>query len=628
MIGVERGFALEEPDGTLAALPELWTDSGIRMNEGGCDPDGRFYCGSMAYDKTPGAAALYRLDPDGSTSVVLEHVTISNGLEWSPDGSRAYYNDTDTHRVDVFDYDRESGLSNRRPFVEVAPEDGRPDGLTVDAEGGIWVALNHSGTVRRYTTAGAADAVVEVPPRQVTACTFGGARLDELYITTSRENLSPDDDPLAGSLFRGRGRRPGAPGARVRRMIRTLLLLGATGDLARRFLLPALGALDAVGRLPEGFRVVGAARTDLDDDGFRRLAGGDVPANVLTYRTVDLGDPSSLAAALDGTQDPVAVYLALPPAVFATTIESLGEVDLPSGSRVAIEKPFGDDLESARALNALLGRTGMDAYRVDHVLGMETTQNLVAMRHRSPVLARLWNGDRVERVEILWEETLALEGRAGYYDAVGALRDVMQSHMVQLLVLVGMEPPADDVDLQRQKLDVVRTIRVVESRRARYTEGRLADGRHVPSYADEEDVDPVRCTETFAEVEFELETPRWDGTRFVLRTGKALADRRKLVLLRLRGGEELELGIDGPEDVVLRLAGDSADPLELRAPPPGPGLPPYAHVLRDLLAGTSALSVSGEGAEWSWRVIAPVRAAWEAGDVPLAEYPAGTAGPS
>jgi glucose-6-phosphate 1-dehydrogenase len=411
-------------------------------------------------------------------------------------------------------------------------------------------------------------------------------------------------------------------------VIRTLLLLGATGDLARRFLLPALGALDAVGRLPEGFRVVGAARADLDDDGFRRLVGDDVPANVLTYRIVDLGDPSSLAAALDGTRDPVAVYLALPPDVFATTIESLCEVDLPSGSRVAVEKPFGDDVESARALNALLGRTGMDAYRVDHVLGMETTQNLVAMRRRSPVLERLWNGDGVERVEILWEETLALEGRAGYYDAVGALRDVMQSHMVQLLVLVGMEPPADDVDLHGQKLDVVRTIRVVESRRARYTEGRLADGRDVPSYADEEDVDPVRCTETFAEVEFELETPRWAGTRFVLRTGKALADRRKLVLLRLRGGEELELGIDGPEDVVLRLAGAPGDPLELRAPPRGPGLPAYAHVLRDLLAGTSALSVSGEGAEWSWRVIAPVLAAWEGGDAPLAEYPAGTAGPS
>jgi sugar lactone lactonase YvrE len=201
VIGVERGFALEEADGTLTTLPELWSDGGIRMNEGGCDPHGRFYCGSMAYDKKPGAGTLFRLDPDRSTHVVLEHVTISNGLEWSPDGSRAYYNDTDTHRVDVFDYERKAGLANRRPFVRIADGDGRPDGLTVDVEGGVWVALNHSGSVRRYTPDGELDAIVEVPPRQVTACTFGGERLDQLYLTTSRENLPPGEDPLAGSLF-------------------------------------------------------------------------------------------------------------------------------------------------------------------------------------------------------------------------------------------------------------------------------------------------------------------------------------------------------------------------------------------------------------------------------------------
>jgi sugar lactone lactonase YvrE len=202
VFGVERGFALEDTDGTLTMLAELWADPEVRMNEGGCDPDGRFYCGSMAYDKTPGAAALYRLDPDGSTHVVVSGVTISNGLEWSPDGLRAYYNDTDTGRVDVFDYDPEAGLVNRRPFVDVPREHGRPDGLTVDAEGGVWVALNHSGTVQRYTPAGGVDAVVEVAPRQVTACTFGGERLDQLYITTSREDLRPDEDPLAGALFR------------------------------------------------------------------------------------------------------------------------------------------------------------------------------------------------------------------------------------------------------------------------------------------------------------------------------------------------------------------------------------------------------------------------------------------
>jgi sugar lactone lactonase YvrE len=200
VIGVERGFALEEADGTLTHLRELWSDKHVRMNEGGCDPDGRFYCGSMAYDQRPGAGALYRLDPDGSARVVLDGVTISNGLEWSPDGTLAYYADTATQKVDVFDYDAASGLTGRRTFVSL-PGDA-PDGLTVDTEGGVWVALNQGGQVRRYTPAGALDEVVEVPVRGVTACTFGGPALDELFITTSREGLAPGDDPPAGSLFR------------------------------------------------------------------------------------------------------------------------------------------------------------------------------------------------------------------------------------------------------------------------------------------------------------------------------------------------------------------------------------------------------------------------------------------
>jgi sugar lactone lactonase YvrE len=137
VLGIERGFALEDAGGTITRLSELWTDERLRMNEGACDPDGRFYCGSMAYDKQPGAAALYRLELDRSVQVVLEDVTVSNGLDWSPDGSLAYYNDTDTGRVDVFDYEPEAGLSGRRPFVETG---ARPDGLTVDAEGGVWVA--------------------------------------------------------------------------------------------------------------------------------------------------------------------------------------------------------------------------------------------------------------------------------------------------------------------------------------------------------------------------------------------------------------------------------------------------------------------------------------------------------
>jgi sugar lactone lactonase YvrE len=201
VLALERGVALEDADGARTSLGPLWTDAGVRMNEGACDPDGRFWCGSVAYGQRPGAAALYRLAPDGSTQRMLDGVTVSNGLDWSPDGSLAYYADTATHRVDVFDYDRNAGLTGRRPFVEI-PDDGNPDGLTVDADGGVWVALYGAGAVHRYGPDGSLDAVVEVPTSRVTACTLGGPRLDELFVTTSREGLGPDDDPLAGSLFR------------------------------------------------------------------------------------------------------------------------------------------------------------------------------------------------------------------------------------------------------------------------------------------------------------------------------------------------------------------------------------------------------------------------------------------
>ena len=199
VIAVERGFTLEDADGTLTPLAPAWSDDGVRMNEGGCDPDGRFWCGSMAYDRRPGGAALYRLDPDHSVHRVLEGVTISNGLEWSPDGSRAYYADTATHRVDVFDYDPVAGLAGRRPFADLG--DGNPDGLTVDAAGGVWVALYGAGAVHHYTADGRLDGIVEVPATKVTACALGGPELDRLFITTSREGLSPGDEPAAGSLY-------------------------------------------------------------------------------------------------------------------------------------------------------------------------------------------------------------------------------------------------------------------------------------------------------------------------------------------------------------------------------------------------------------------------------------------
>jgi sugar lactone lactonase YvrE len=212
VIAVERGFALEEPDGTLQVLPELWADPTVRMNDGGCDPDGRFYCGTMAYSESDGRGSLYRLDAGGSTSLLFGGCTISNGLDWSPDGSLAYYVDSPTRRIDVFDYAAQTGLTSRRAFVEIA-EAGVPDGLTVDSQGHVWVALYAGSAVHRYRPDGTLDGVVELPVTKPTACTFGGDDLSELFITTTRSGLAEGSQPAAGAVFHYR---PGVAGRPVR----------------------------------------------------------------------------------------------------------------------------------------------------------------------------------------------------------------------------------------------------------------------------------------------------------------------------------------------------------------------------------------------------------------------------
>ncbi len=442
-------------------------------------------------------------------------------------------------------------------------------------------------------------------------------------------------------------------------MIERLVLFGATGDLAGRFLFPALAALVAEGRLPHGFEVLGASREDLDEDEFRRRVderldehAGDVHAAAretllgsLRYRGVDVDDPASVGSLLAGAAAPVAAYLALPPNVFPAAVEALGRAGLPAGSRIVLEKPFGEDLESAVSLNRLLAEVAGDAgehaiFRVDHVLGMTTAHNLLALR-RNRVLDAVWNGTHAEQVEILWEETIALEGRAAYFDAAGALKDMLQNHVLQLLCLVAMEAPGtgDERELRDRKADVLRAVRPVASRRARYGAGRLsetggANGARVPAYGGEDGVDPERGTETFAELTLELDVERWRGTAFVLRTGKALSTRRKGVAVRFRdgGGEpnELWIGVDGPDHIALRLAGGAPgrpEQVALHGEPPAAELPAYANVLLDVLTGGSALSVGADEAEWAWRAVTPVLESWRQGRVPLEEYPAGSDGP-
>ena len=463
-------------------------------------------------------------------------------------------------------------------------------------------------------------------------------------------------------------------------MIKRLVLFGASGDLARRFLLPALAALRMAGRLPDDFRLVGAARERWDDAAFRQHAAealeehaAGVPTAVreallrsLSYRQVDLSDDDSVAHAVCDDEtgshaEPVAAYLALPPGLFAATVTGLAAAELSPGSRIAIEKPFGEDLASAVSLNELLAdlfgeATERTVFRVDHVLGMATAQNLLGLRLSDRVLRAVWNSTHIEQVEVLWEEDLALEGRAAFYDGAGALKDVMQNHMLQVLCLLAMEPPASvgERAVRDRKSAVLRLLRPPRSgdaaswtRRARYTAGKIGE-RVVPGYVDEEGVDPERGTETFAEVLLEADCERWQGTRFLLRAGKAFGRRRKQAVVRFRPSEqlasakapadgarnELRIGIEGPEDLALSLIGGATaatpQPAQvlLSGPPPPSDLPAYGRVLLDILEGGSGLSVRGDAAELSWRVMTPVLEAWAGGAVPLEEYPAGSSGPT
>jgi sugar lactone lactonase YvrE len=217
VVAVERGFLLIDRDGGRHHLPEVWSDPSVRMNEGGCDPQGRFYCGSMAYEETPGRGALYRLDPDRSVSVVLEDLTVSNGLAWSLDGSTAYHIDSPTQTVRAYAFDADRGaLEDGHAVVVIDAADGTPDGLTIDAEGGLWVALWDGGAVRHYSAAGELLEVIPLPARRVTACTFGGVDLDALFITTSRVAVPAGEQPAAGALFVAHPGVRGVPAATFR----------------------------------------------------------------------------------------------------------------------------------------------------------------------------------------------------------------------------------------------------------------------------------------------------------------------------------------------------------------------------------------------------------------------------
>ncbi|ALA59184.1 glucose-6-phosphate dehydrogenase [Nitrospira moscoviensis] len=451
-------------------------------------------------------------------------------------------------------------------------------------------------------------------------------------------------------------------------MIHTLVIFGATGDLTGRYLMPALARVLDMGRLPQPFRILGLSYQDWTEEQFREHtaeqlerysdADEDVRARLLrslAYRCADVADRQAVIAAVRDCEGPVAAYLALPSALFAPAIEALSQA-LPSGSRVVVEKPFGDSLESARALNRLLHRSFPEdaVFRIDHFLGMQPVQHVLGLRFANRLFEPLWHRDHVDRVEVVWDETLALEGRASYYDRAGALRDMIQNHLLQLLCMVAMEPPAslDEHDQRDRKVEVLRAVRRLSADeaarrtvRARYGPGRIG-GRAVPAYTEEPGVDPARATETFAEVVLSLDNRRWAGVPFFLRSGKALGRDRREVVLHFKPSSYPTFDRNGPVEpnrlhlpldtdrLVLHLnlnetnAPCDVRPIVLDTDLAPQQIPAYGRLLLDVLAGDHSHSVRDDEAEESWRIVEPILSAWEEGRSPLHEYPAGSAGPS
>jgi glucose-6-phosphate 1-dehydrogenase len=447
---------------------------------------------------------------------------------------------------------------------------------------------------------------------------------------------------------------------------KTLVILGAGGDLSTRLLLPGLGQLLAADR-DIHLELIGASSAEMTPDAWHELlrtafAKGGVDATVTEsvvaasrYFTVDATSADDLKTLLAECSEAPALYFALPPAVTEASCRALDTIELPEGTSLALEKPFGTDLASAVALNRLVSRLVPETqvHRVDHFLGKSTVLNLLGLRFANRIFEQSWNAENVEKVEIHYDESLGLEARAGYYDKAGALVDMIQSHLLLVLALATMEPPStlDSDDLRGAMAQALRATRLDTSdvsrsaRRARYTAGTI-DGRELPSYADEPGVDPARNTETLAEVTLLVDNWRWAGVPFVLRSGKALDDTRKDIVVTFKPVPHLPTGLTGTTTPTrLRIALDPTglkldinvngerDPftletVSLETKLAAGELDAYGEVLAGILTNDPSISVRGDVAEECWRIVAPILEAWSDGTAPLDEYPAGSAGPA
>ena len=471
----------------------------------------------------------------------------------------------------------------------------------------------------------------------------------------------------------------------------TFVIFGASGDLTKRKLLPAIYRLAKRGRLPAQFSVVGIARSAMDDEGFRKqfreslteFAGPDAwddvaksMASRMYYVAAETDDPevyrrlASRLEEIDGAAG-VLFYLAIPPAVYGTVIGHLGQAGLAKAPergwrRVIIEKPFGTDLTSARELNRLAHEHFAEdqVYRIDHYLGKETVQNLMVFRFGNGMFEPVWNRRYIDHVQITAAETVGVEHRASYYEGAGAMRDMIQNHLMQVLSLVAMEPPiaftAESV--RDRKMDALLAVQPLIDDgpgdawknvvRAQYRAG-WVNGSEVPGYRDEKGVSPQSTTETFIAARVQLDNWRWAGVPFYLRTGKRLPKRTTEIAIQFRR-PPLEIFRRAsqtpvaPDLLIVNVQPDEGISLRFEAKLPGTRMQiapvmmnfrygstfggevpeAYETLLLDAMLGEATLFARHDFVEGSWALITPVLERWKARSEAVATYEAGEWGPT
>jgi glucose-6-phosphate 1-dehydrogenase len=449
----------------------------------------------------------------------------------------------------------------------------------------------------------------------------------------------------------------------------TLVIFGAMGDLAKRLLVPAIVNLADVGLIDDATTILGVSHHDADDEALRGALDdfvGDKEGwkslrERIAYLKGDFEDAATFKALAERVEGNAVFYLATAPGFFGPLVESLADAGLMDEGdgfrRVVIEKPFGTDLASAQALNArLLAKVEeQQIYRIDHFLGKETVQNIMVARFGNALLEAVWNSRYIDHVQITAAETVTVGTRGKFYDATGALRDMVPNHLFQLLSLVGMEPPnsfdADAVRTEKAKvIAAAKPVQPDQAARGRYEAGTIAE-KAVPAYLDEADVDPKSHTETYAALKVEVDTWRWSGVPFYLRTGKGLKARDTEIVIQFRDVpialfRDTDARQMPPNRLLLQLQPNEGISLDFVAKKPGPVMETapvsmdfryadrfsvghqtgYETLLYDVLTGDQTLFQRADQIEGGWRVVQPLLDAWGQGEPE--GYAAGSAGPA